>query len=149
MRWVCWRGVGVGKVGWAGCAGWCRCLSYRGVRCTATDIVVAPTSAESRPNKEALFCVLLAQAAIGLTGVSPAVYGTTILSQTQFWISDAKLDHRNRRFQLICPSFYCIFSLLRRCYKKTTAQGDKTYQQKAQRKAHLILSWALVCSKKK
>jgi len=30
------------------------------------------------PNKEALFCVLLAQTAIGLTGVSPAVDGTTI-----------------------------------------------------------------------
>jgi len=72
-----------------------------------------------------------------------------VLSLTQFWISDAKLDHRNRRFQLICPSFYCFFSLLRRCYKYTTAQGEKTYQQKAQRKAHLLLSWALVCSKKK
>ena len=71
------------------------------------------------------------------------------LSMTQFWISDAKLDHRNRRFQLICPSFYCFFSLLRRCYKNTTAQGEKTYQQKAQKKAHLLLSWALVCSKKK
>ena len=47
------------------------------------------------------------------------------LSMTQFWISDAKLDHRNRRFQLICPCFYCFFSLLRRCYKNTTAQGEK------------------------
>jgi len=71
-----------------------------------------------------------------------------VLSLTQFWISDAKLDHRNRRFQLICPSFYCFFSLLRRCYKNKTAEGEKTYQQKAQRKAHLLLSRALVCSKK-
>jgi len=70
-----------------------------------------------------------------------------LLSLTQFWISDAKLDHRNRRFQLICPSFFCVFSLLRRCYNNTTAEGEKTHQQKAQRKAHLLLSRALVCSK--
>ena len=73
----------------------------------------------------------------------------TIQSPTQFWISDAKLDHRKRRFQLICPSFFCFFSLLRRCYKNTTAEGEKTYQQKAQRKVHLLLSRALVCSKKR
>ena len=48
-----------------------------------------------------------------------------LLSLTQFWISDAKLDHRNRRFQLICPSFYCFFSLLRRCYKNEIAEGEK------------------------
>jgi len=67
-----------------------------------------------------------------------------LLSLTQFWISDAKLDHRNHRFQLICPSFFCVFSLLRRY---TTAEGEKTHQQKAQGKAHLLLSRALVCSK--
>ena len=70
-----------------------------------------------------------------------------LLSLTQFWISDAKLDHRNHRFQLICPSFFCVFSLLRRCYNNTTAEGEKTHQQKAQGKAHLLLSRALVCSK--
>jgi len=31
------------------------------------------------PNKEALFCVFLVQTAIGLTGLSPAFDGTTIL----------------------------------------------------------------------
>jgi len=41
-------------------------------------VVVAPKSGESLPNKEALFCVLSAQTAIGLTGVSPAFDGTTI-----------------------------------------------------------------------
>jgi len=70
-----------------------------------------------------------------------------LLSLTQFWISDPKLDHRNLRFQLICPSCFCVFSLLRRCYKNTTAEGEKTHQQKAQRKTHLLLSMALVCSK--
>jgi len=43
-------------------------------------VVVAPKSVESMPNKEALFCVLLAQTAIGLTGVSSAFDGTTIQS---------------------------------------------------------------------
>jgi len=83
------------------------------------------------------------------TGLQPVHRSDhAVLSLTQFWISDAKLDHRNRRFQLICPSFYCFFSLLRRCYKNKTAVGEKTYQQKAQRKAHLLLSRVLVCSKK-
>jgi len=65
------------------------------------------------------------------------------LSLAQFWISDAKLDHRNRRFQLICPSLYCCFSLLQRCYKKTTAAGENIYQQN-QRKAHLLLLLLLI-----
>jgi len=41
-------------------------------------IAVAPKSGESRPNKEDLFCVWLAQTSIGLTGASPAFGATTI-----------------------------------------------------------------------
>jgi len=34
-RWVGWGGVGVGRVGWVGCVGWCRRRSYGGMRCAA------------------------------------------------------------------------------------------------------------------
>ena len=34
---VGWAGVVVGRSGCVGCAGWCRCRSYGGVRCAGTD----------------------------------------------------------------------------------------------------------------
>ena len=50
-----------------------------GEGCVLLLIGVAPKSGASRPNKkEAFFCVYLAQTATGLTGVPPAVDGTTI-----------------------------------------------------------------------